>query len=520
MIEPEREYAQIVSGNIQITKKCGKNKFKIVFNKISDFLLYQVFSKGIPNFNNERKVLNMKAEDWVMDYFKTDQPLPRFQPTCVMWLDFSNRFVFVINNAKVKNKKVVFIVSVKDISLINPLRNINLLTKIPIGSFMNVRFDINGKGLKHIPIKEPKNTDQFEILNKGFVFLPEKTNNGCNDGCPVDKFPDGIITGLSRSNLVSNKPSFNDTDILYSIYNKYKKTFIPTYIQNNLLQLTNPDNYSHLPMGPSNIFIIKHGEKVPNNYQNPTNDDTFSSLDCNGIYRSIQLPTFINNLGKNGYPITHIVTTNDQWDINIDGNASIRPQQTVFFSSWALSIPVLIFGYTNCSQPYDANTAINIFTNKTLRGKNILISYEHGTMQGLVNQLVQCYIYFKQGGIVKDLNNSTLYNVSTEEWWKQNTPVDPMYQYSGLKYPQQPPKYPIPYQNYSKYLPYWNEGTYDRVYWMSQTTHQNNLNFKILSQNINTCQNNECDLLIGLMQWAYTLDINNEYKNDLNCLPP
>ena len=32
----------------------------------------------------------------------------------------------------------------------------------------------------------------------------------------------------------------------------------------------------------------------------PTNQDTYYNLDCNGIQRSIKLPTFINNLGMNG----------------------------------------------------------------------------------------------------------------------------------------------------------------------------------------------------------------------------
>ena len=352
---------------------------------------------------------------------------------------------------------------------------------------------------------------------------PVKSNNGCNNGCPVNKFPDGIIPGLAKSNLVSNSSSTSgatDDDIMYSIYAKYEKTFTPTYYQNNLLQLTNPDNYTHLPMGPSNIFIIRHGEKMLDNYAHPTNQDTHYNLDCNGIQRSIKLPNFINKLGVDGYPITTIVLTNARMDINISGNASIHAQQTMHFSAWALSIPVLVFGYANCSQPYDATTAINIFTNASIRGKNIIVAFQHANIQSLTNQLVQCYNYFKQGGTVKNLNNSTLHNVSTEEWWKHNTPVEPKHQYSGYKHPMQKPSYPIPHEKYSKYLPYWNANTYDRVYWLSQTNRPNDLTFKLLSQNINTCQNNECNLLIGLIQWQYNLNKNNVYENDLKCLPP
>jgi len=353
---------------------------------------------------------------------------------------------------------------------------------------------------------------------------PDQFNHKCNAGCPVNKFPDGIIPGLAKSNLVSNSSSSTtgatDDDILYSMYAKYEKTFTPTYIQNNLLQLTNPDNYTHLPMGPSNIFIIRHGEKMLDNYADPTNQDTYYNMDCNGIQRSIELPNFINKLGVDGYPITTIVLTNARMDMNISGNASIHAQQTMHFSAWALSIPVLVFGYANCSQPYDATTAINIFTNSSIRGKNIIVAFQHANIQALTNQLVQCYNYFKQGGTVKNLNNSTLYNVSTEEWWKNNTPVEPRHQYSGYKHPMQKPKYPIPHEKYSKYLPYWNANIYDRVYWLSQTNRPNDLTFKLLSQNINTCQPNECNLLIGLIQWQYQLNQNNVYENDPKCLPP
>jgi hypothetical protein len=347
-----------------------------------------------------------------------------------------------------------------------------------------------------------------------------ESNHKCNAGCPVNKFPDGIVAGLAKHNLVSNSSSLTDDDVMYSMYAKYDKTFTPTYIQNNLLQLTNPDNYTHLPMGPSNIFIIRHGEKMLDNYADPTNQDTYYNLDCNGVHRSIELPNFINKLGVDGYPITTIVLTNARMDINISGNASIHAQQTMHFSAWALSIPVLVFGYANCSQPYDATTAINIFTNASIRGKNIIVAFQHANIQSLTNQLVQCYNYFKQGGTVKNLNNSTLHNVSTEEWWKHNTPVEPKHQYSGYKHPMQKPSYPIPHEKYSKYLPYWNANTYDRVYWLSQTNRPDDLTFKLLSQNINTCQNNECNLLIGLIQWQYNLNKNNVYENDPKCLPP
>jgi len=349
----------------------------------------------------------------------------------------------------------------------------------------------------------------------------------CSNGCPTNKFPDGTTTTLTKSNIKSNN-SFTNSDIVYSVYQTYQKTFTPNYIQNNLIQLTNPSNYTNLPMGPSNIFIIRHGEKKKKNniYVTPsTNQNTFYCIDCNGIYRSIELPNFINDLGTNGFPITAIVTANPNMDIvSSYGDLSMRPQQTIMFSSWILNIPLYIFSYANVSQPYDATTAINIFTNPTLRGKNILVVFEHSNIQSLTNQLVQCYKYFKQGGEPQNLNNSILYSFSTEDWWKQNTPVSPQYQYAGFKPPQSAPPYPIPYQNYSQYLPYLNKNTFDKVYWLSQTNSQNNLTFDIFYKNIYTCFPN-CNLLIGLIQYAFKNESNdpswtNEYENDILCLPP
>jgi len=133
---PKREYDQVVKGDVSIKQK-GENKYKIVFNQISDFLVYPVWSDKTPNSNNHRNVYNLKASDWVRVAFPSPPGNPPFQPTTVMELDLS-RFVFVITNAKVKHKKVVFTVSVKEID-----HKTTPLTQIPIGSFRNVRFDID-----------------------------------------------------------------------------------------------------------------------------------------------------------------------------------------------------------------------------------------------------------------------------------------------------------------------------------------------------------------------------------------
>lgn len=85
----------------------------------------------------------------------------------------------------------------------------------------------------------------------------------CSNGYPVNKlkFSDEGTIKLTESNILGDK-SLKNSDVLYSLYNSYQKTFIPNYIQNNILKLRDPSNYTNLPMGPSNIFIIRHGEKI------------------------------------------------------------------------------------------------------------------------------------------------------------------------------------------------------------------------------------------------------------------
>ena len=137
-----RKYDQFVTGNVKITSKCN-GTYKIKFNKISDFLEYQVWSDKIPNYNDNRKVYNVKAVDWVKFNFPNPPLNPPFQPTTIIELDFSNRYVVVITDAKIENDKVVFYVSTGPIDLVNPTCDMKLLKKIPIGSFLNVRFDID-----------------------------------------------------------------------------------------------------------------------------------------------------------------------------------------------------------------------------------------------------------------------------------------------------------------------------------------------------------------------------------------
>ena len=207
---PDREYDQILSGDVIITKvKSDDYTHKITFSKknISKVLMYQVWSDTSVELNNDRIVKEVKATSWVKSVFRTVElgtvppgcnaiqtntyapvicggkkynnsslagcagqkncvpfsDIP-FTPTAVMELDDGEcpyhhkakncrkqdecRHVFVIKRALVnKCDQVVFYVSSKDIVLpTNPNQEVKRLKTIPTGSFCRARFDIDSNG--------------------------------------------------------------------------------------------------------------------------------------------------------------------------------------------------------------------------------------------------------------------------------------------------------------------------------------------------------------------------------------
>jgi hypothetical protein len=155
---PQLEYDQIVSADVKIKKLCNSDdEYKITFvGNVSKVLLYQVWSPTSPALNNDRKVFELKAKDWVKVTFPKSPLAFSFTPTCVM--EFSDgectvhnkgkqcrhRHVFVINKGKVnKNGQVVLYVSSEDIDKNNTNKVIKKNKKIPQGKFHNARFDID-----------------------------------------------------------------------------------------------------------------------------------------------------------------------------------------------------------------------------------------------------------------------------------------------------------------------------------------------------------------------------------------
>ncbi len=150
------KHDQILSGDITIKKiSHHKHSHKITFNKknMSDVLMYQLWSGDSAINNSERMVEYISPIKWVKQNFPHPPPLPPpnipFTPTTVMEIG-NDKHVFVINDAKIKNYKVIFYVSSRNISIPNDdnvsctLKNkLKKLKKIPVGFFTSARFDID-----------------------------------------------------------------------------------------------------------------------------------------------------------------------------------------------------------------------------------------------------------------------------------------------------------------------------------------------------------------------------------------
>jgi hypothetical protein len=177
-----RKYDQVVKGDVSILR-INKNSYKITFDKIGKFLLYQVWDeKGVDtytytpnnpsnddpprnyssavkyayenpdkvktvdvNINNYRYIIIKNEKKWV-EYFNTLNSRINFTPTTVMQIS-NKKYVFVIKKAKINKKgELVFYVATKEINIINDCKSdkvTKIFKKLPIGKYHNVRFDID-----------------------------------------------------------------------------------------------------------------------------------------------------------------------------------------------------------------------------------------------------------------------------------------------------------------------------------------------------------------------------------------
>jgi hypothetical protein len=165
---------------------------------------------------------------------------------------------------------------------------------------------------------------------------------------------------------------------------------------------------------------------------------TKTALDCNGILRSTYIPQLIEDLNKKGFGINTIITS---YDYN-----SMHQQQTVMLTSWLLNIPLFMYG-----DLYEPELAVNtIFTNPYFDGKTVLFCWEHDCIQTIIKNIADL------GSKAKGLNN---YVFKNEEGTSE--------------------------------LPYWDENNYNSICYFDE-----NLNFKVLKENVNSCYEKGNDKLI------------------------
>ena len=133
-----RGFDQIIKGEVFI-KKENCNNYTITFqsNKYL-FLVYQIFSYDSPAENKDRSIENVSQKTWVKEFQESNYS-DDFTPTTIMQFE-DKMYVFVINNVKIYNGKMIFYVSSETI---NNMTN-NIKEDLPTGKCF-ARFDIDMK---------------------------------------------------------------------------------------------------------------------------------------------------------------------------------------------------------------------------------------------------------------------------------------------------------------------------------------------------------------------------------------
>lgn len=193
---------------------------------------------------------------------------------------------------------------------------------------------------KYIYKENYTDTDTDTGKNKGKG--KNKNKGKCSNGCPTTKKQNEI----------------------YQLHNSHKEQ----RAQNDALTKSSGGSFfrNSNTKGPTNIFVIRHGEKINNKF----------ALDCNGILRSTYIPDLIENLNNKGFGINVIVSMNNYLSMHV--------QQTILLTAWLLDIPVFIYGEQNSQQI----TIANVFNNPYFNGKNVLICWEHTCIQELIQQII------------------------------------------------------------------------------------------------------------------------------------
>ena len=319
---------------------------------------------------------------------------------------------------------------------------------------------------------------------------PNTYPNSTNSCIPPPIYPPGQPT--------SNQ-FYSNADNLYAAWYSYQQTTTVANGNTNYNDLSN-NNQPTSPKGPKNIYIIRHGEKKQ--------CSSGYCLDYNGATRACNLVTYFNNFPE---PIDYIVTCNPCPYNTSD--ASMRPSQTIALTSVMLDIPTFVYGG---AQEFDtvADALFDDTTSNQYNGMNVVICWEHSAIQALMlNLLNKAGIAGRLPNNVVDTTNNLLTGSNFFKELASTSPSSsvnsssPEYAISDGYYlstiskgetgtPYQVDTVPSTLPNYidatdSKYLPYWNNGTFNLTYHIgtaSGSVNANELNlFDIYKQPINTC---------------------------------
>ena len=336
--------------------------------------------------------------------------------------------------------------------------------------------------------------------------LPASTCGSCDSSYP---FPASscIPPPIYPPGQPTSNQFYSNADNLYAAWYSYQQTTTVANGNTNYNDLSN-NNQPTSPIGPKNIYIIRHGEKKQ--------CSSGYCLDYNGATRASNLVNYFNNFSKK---IDYIVTCNP-CPYNTD-NPSMRPSQTIFLTSFMLNIPLFIYGGAQDFEPV-ANALFNNSTSNQYNGMNVVICWEHTSIQGLmlnllnkageINRLPASVVdptnNLTGSNFFKELATGTAVTSSSSEY-----AISDGYYLSTSSKGESSTPYNVDTNtlpNYidatdSQYLPYWNSYTFNLTYHIgtasgSGSTNANELNlFDILTQPINTCfpQNT---IKIGLYQ--------------------
>jgi len=322
-------------------------------------------------------------------------------------------------------------------------------------------------------------------------------SNNCSSGFPIDKYKSYGGRGT------------NPWEVLYSIWNSYQNTLGAQF------SLKEPSNTNII--GPSNIFIIRHGEKQSTkpNY----------SLNNNGIYRACQLMNFVNILAEEGNSISYIITCNP-CPYNSAGGSnsdpSMRPIQTISMVSFMLNIPIFIYGGAQDFSEVVNQLFLNDYPNTNpFNGLNVLICWEHSAIQALCLNILNGAGQANRLTVNASNGNNDYYG---DAFFEATNPCpDGNYECRDKSslYFYNENSVPLYIGPNSQFYPYWNNDNFDSVYHLKSNSKKSIDEFKIFNQPCLTCYSS-CDIHIGLYQpLTAACTSSNKYPDEDSCeLPP